>query len=292
MGHSRWRALPFVILLGIILGLGPVVVRFSLRQFQPVGFRFFQYLVGSFFFLLVYFLRRQKLPTDPILWRRAGMMGFVTVCAILGVILALQYLSSGVVSLILTLIPVAVAILAHRFLPDEKLTIRRLIGALVAFSGVGLVLLRSETGLAELTTIDPRGVIYCSVAILGFAVYMIYARRYLGDWSGQDVIAVRSFCAMLILLPLAWYFGGFELQNVSWEGWLAVITMGVGFSYGAYQLEFFIIKRYGATVTSQVNYLSPLAAAIAGALFLGEQFTIVILLGMAIVFAGLRILNT
>jgi drug/metabolite transporter (DMT)-like permease len=292
VGHSRWRALPYVVLLGVILGLGPVVVRFSLRQFEPVGFRFFQYLIGSFFFLLIYVLRRQKLPTDRVLWQRAGMMGFVTVCAILGVILSLQYLSSGVVSLILTLIPVTVAILAHRFLPDEKLTIRRLIGAVVAFAGVGLVLMRSETGLSELTSIDPRGVIYCGIAILGFGSYIIYARRYLRDWSGQDVIAVRSFCAMLILLPLAWYFGGFELQNVSWTGWLAAITMGVGVTFGAYQLEFFIIKRYGATVSSQVNYISPLAAAIAGALFLGEQFTLIILLGMAIVFTGLRILNT
>ena len=292
MGHSRWRALPYVGLLGILLGLGPVVVRFSLRQFQPVGFRFFQYLIASFVFLLVYVLRRQKLPTDRLLWQRAGMMGFVTVCAILGVILALQYLSSGVVSLILTLIPVAVAILAHRFLPDEKLTIRRLIGAVVAFAGVGLVLMRSETGLAELTSIDPRGIFYCGIATLGFGGYIIYARRYLGNWSGYDVIAVRSFCAMFILLLLAWFFGGFDLQNVSWTGWLSAITMGVGFSFGAYQLEFFIIRRYGATVTSQVNYISPLAAAIAGALFLGEQFTLVILLGMAVVFTGLRILNS
>jgi len=292
VANHRWRALFYVGSLGIILGLGPVLVRSSLSQFQPLGFRFFQYLIGTLTFLLVNVLRRQRLTTDRILWQRAGMMGVVTVCAIMGVILALQYLSSGVVSLILTLIPVVVAILAHIFLPDEKLTMRRLIGAAVAFAGVGLVLMRSETGLAELTTIDPRGVLYCGMGILGFSGYIIYARRYLSDWSVHDVIAVRSFSVMLILLPLAWLFGGFDLQNVTWVGWLTAIAMGVGVSFGAYQLEFFIIKRYGATITSQVNYISPLAAAIVGALVLGEQFTLVILLGMAIVFAGLRILNT
>jgi drug/metabolite transporter (DMT)-like permease len=292
MSHNRWRAIPYILLLGIILGLGPVLVRSSLRQFHPVGFRFFQYLVGSLTFFLVYALRGQRLPTDRTLWKRAGLMGFVTVLAIMGVILALQYLSSGVVSLILTLIPVVVAILANRFLPDEKLTRRKILGAVVAFVGVGLVLFQNQTGLAEFSSIDPRGVIYCFISILGFAGYMIYARRYLRDWSGHDVIAVRSFCAMIILLPLALIFGGFDLQHVTWAGWVTAVAMGLGVSYGAYQLEFYIIKRYGAVVSSQVNYISPLAAAVAGALFLGEQFTLVILLGMVIVFAGLRILNT
>lgn len=292
MRINRWRALPFVGVLGILIGLGPVLVRFSLNQFQPLGFRFFQYLIGSLAFLFVNVLRRQRLPSGRILWQRAGLMSIVTVCAIMGVILSLQYLSSGVVSLILTLIPVAVAIMAHRFLPDEKLTIRKFVGAVVAFCGVGLVLIRSETGLAEFTAIDPRGVLYCAVGILGFAGYIIYARRYLGEFSGHDVIAVRSFCVVLILLPLAWLFGGFDLSNVNWVGWLTAIGMGVGISFGAYQLEFFIIQRFGATVSSQVNYIAPLVSAIAGALLLGEQFTLVILLGMAIVFAGLRILNT
>jgi drug/metabolite transporter (DMT)-like permease len=220
------------------------------------------------------------------------MMGIVTVCAMMGIILALQYLSSGVVSLTVTLIPVVVAILADRFLPDEKLTFRRLVGAVIAFAGVGLVLMRSETGLAELTTIDPRGVLYCVVAIMGYGGYVIYVRRYLGGWSGHDMVAVRCFSSVFNLLLLTLFFGGFDMHNVNWLGWLTAIAMGVGVSFGANQLEFFIIKRYGATVTSQVNYISPLAAAIAGALFLGEQFTLVIVLGMAIVFTGLRIFNT
>jgi len=62
--------------------------------------------------------------------------------------------------------------------------------------------------------------------------------------------------------------------------------MGTGF---AYVLNYQIITSEGATVASTVTYLLPVIAIVLGLLVLGDNVTVIVFVGVALVLAGVAL---
>jgi drug/metabolite transporter (DMT)-like permease len=62
--------------------------------------------------------------------------------------------------------------------------------------------------------------------------------------------------------------------------------MGTGF---AYVLNYQIITSEGATIASTVTYLLPIVAIILGVIVLGEDITVTILAGIALILSGVTL---
>jgi drug/metabolite transporter (DMT)-like permease len=116
-----------------------VVSRFSLGQFESTVFVSLRLLLASAAHLLLYlFSRSRRIPRDPVLWLNSSILGVLgTALVLVAVVSSLKYMSSGLASLLFILSPVLVAVLAHLFLKDEKLTWLKAVGVLVAFGGAG-----------------------------------------------------------------------------------------------------------------------------------------------------------
>ena len=51
------------------------------------------------------------------------------------------------------------------------------------------------------------------------------------------------------------------------------------------------VQHFGATAAAMTAYIIPVVASITGALLLGEQITLGMLAGMAVIFAGVALIN-
>ncbi|MBP7960692.1 MAG: DMT family transporter [Caldilineaceae bacterium] len=287
------QAAMLVLLLGTFYGSTLVVSRFSVGQYDPRVYISLRLMLAALAHALVYaFSRTRRWPTDPSLWVRAGILGVLgTALPMTAIVSSLQYQSSGVTSLLLTLNPAVVVILAQIFLADEPMTWRRIAGVLIAFGGAGLLLMRGETGLANLVQADWRGYAWVSVGILGGASATVYARRMLRFEDAIDVAAVRMTVAALVLIPVTSLTVGYDLSRVDAAGVMALIYAAIFGTFSGMILNFYIIKHHGATPASQVSYVIPVVATGLGALLLGEQITPLMLVGMVIIFAGITLLN-
>jgi drug/metabolite transporter (DMT)-like permease len=294
MISERLRPLLFVLLHGFLVAANVVIARALLVEFPPLLFRLLQFAIASLVYLALPLLRRDlHLSGRPGLWLRAGIYGLMgTVLPLSAMILGLQYLSSGVMSLFLTINPIVIFLLASRFLPDEPMTIRKLLGALLAFSGIGLVLLRGENGLSEVVRSDPRGYIWAVLLVLTISGSVVFARRFLQHEPSFDVASVRIFSATILMAPIVLMDGNFDLSRVTFLGVGGLIFTTLLGLVGALWLELIIIQRFGASTASQVSYVIPVFALLLGAAFLGEQITLTILAGFALVVIGLRLLNS
>ena len=173
----KWstRALPYVLLLGFFYGSTLVGSRFSVGQYDPRTYISLRLLIAASAHLFLYGITRRRLPEWGRLWRLAIVLGVIgTAIPMTSIVSSLQYQSSGVTSMLLTLNPAVTVLLAQLFLPDELLTWRKALGVTIALAGASLLILLGETGLADFAQADWRGYAWVLLGVLARRV-----RRYL-----------------------------------------------------------------------------------------------------------------
>jgi drug/metabolite transporter (DMT)-like permease len=287
------QSLPYVGLLGLLFGSTLVVSRFSVGQFEPSTYIGLRLLLASLGHVAIYTLiGRRHWPTDPLLWRRAALLGVLgTAVPMTSIVTSLQYQSSGITSLLLTVNPALTVILAHFFLDDERLSQRKAIGIILALSGAGLLIIRGESGIPGIERANPIGYGLVLLAMLCASSMAIYARKHMRELDAFDVASVRMLVATLVVMPLSAIFIGINLDTVTREGYLALGYASLAGTFSGMMLAFYVIKRFGATSSAMTSYVIPIVAGAGGALFLGETITLFMVVGMVLIILGIAIIN-
>lgn len=288
------EALPYITFLGFLFGSTLIASRFSVGQFEPttyIGLRLS--LAGLGHVLLYTFVnRRYKWPRDKKLWLHAGLLGVLgTAVPMTGIVTSLQYLSSGVASILITTGPAITVLMAHFLLPDESLTLRKSIGVMLALGGTSMLAVSGESGLADASQAPTFGYVLIIGAIVIASFSTIYIRKYMQGYNSFDVSSIRMFTAAATVIPLSLVLIGFDLSAVTNQGYMALVYAAFIGTFGGMILSVYNIKRFGATASAMTAYVIPIVAGIGGVLFLGERITAVMLIGMAIIIAGIAILN-
>ena len=286
------QALPYILLLGILWGSNLVASRFGIGQFDPILFVGLRLFIASIAHIFVYLTQKgRSWPTDRQLWRRAAVLGvFGTAIPMSSMIASLQYQSSGVTAVFVTMAPAVTVLMAHFFLVDETLSWRKGLGISLAFVGGALLAIQGESGIPDLERADPRGFFLVLTGIIFGSGAVIYARKRLQGYDGFDVATVRMWVATLVLLPLVLWLG-FDFSRVDGWGYFSLGYAALFATFIGLILEFRIVQRFGATAASMTTYVIPLVATGAGAVLLGETVTAVMVIGMVLIGSGIAIVN-
>jgi drug/metabolite transporter (DMT)-like permease len=207
------------------------------------------------------------------------------------VVWSLQYLSSGVSSVLVTVVPALTVVLAHFFLPEECLNPRKALGVVLAFAGALGLTLRGETGLVDVTQADPLGYVLIFIAVLAASCMIIYARRYIRGYDTFDVTSIQIISSTVFILPLMVFTVGMDLHQVNTGGMVALLISASAGTLGVVFVGYYIIDHFSATAASMPSYVVPIIVAIGGVLFLGEQITSGILGGFVCIVVGLWLIN-
>ena len=289
------QALPYVLLTGFFFGTSLISSRFAIGQFSPITFVNLRLFLASICFVLIYIVDRWRhpWPANRRLWKHGVVLGVVsTAVPMLAFVTALQYLSSGVTSVLNTSGPALTIILAHFFLPDESLTRRKSVGVALAFAGAILLALRGESGLTAVGQADPIGYILVLVGLVSISGSTIYTRKFTRDLSSFDITSTQIFVGTLVLLPITLLSGGFDVSHVTGQGVFALVYGALIGTVAAFLMFFYIIRRFGATATAMVPYIVPIAATLGGVWVLDETITLGTVVGMLIIGLGIAILNS
>lgn len=287
------KILPFVLLQGLIFGSSMVVSRYSLGQFDPRAYVSLRLLIAGLAHASVYgVMRSRPFPRERSLWVRAGVLGVMgPAIPMVCVVSSMQYMASSVASLLITLNPALVVLMSHFFLADERLTSRRILGVLVAFSGGAILLMEGETGLGQFARADWRGYAWIVAGMLFSAGGSVYAHRYLREADAFDVASIRMFAAGLLLVPVTLLTVGYDLSRLQISGVAALAYGGIVGAFAAFVLAFYILKRFGAPGLSLASYVVPVVTAVLGVLFLGEKVTLTMIVSTGLIFLGIALLN-
>lgn len=288
------KSIPYVLLLGILFGTTLVVSRFSVGQFSPTTYIGLRFSLASLAFILVYTLRlgRKSLPREIGIWRRGLLMGVIgTAIPMTGIVSSLQYLSSGLTSILITVNPALTVLLAHYFLDDERLSRNKVVGVILALSGAVLLVVLGETGLPDVGQANPIGYVFLLVGMASSSISTIYVRKFMQTDNAFDITAIRMFAAALVLIPVAFIVDGLDLTQVDSQGLMALLFAALVGTFAGFLLSFYNIQRFGATAAVMTSYVVPVVAGLIGILFLGEHITWGMAAGMVFIILGVWMLN-
>jgi drug/metabolite transporter (DMT)-like permease len=278
------------ILLGFFWGSSYLFIKIGvdagLTPFTLVSLRL---LVGFALLAVVVAAAREPLP------RGGKMLGHLIVLGAFSVAIPFSlitwaelHVDSTVAATITSAVPLFVIVIAAFALRDERITANKVVGLLVGFVGVAL-----------LVGFDPEaltgGELVAELALLGatasYAIGGVYARRMVHGLRPMIPALFQVGFALVMTTVLAFVFERPMSTELTWESIGAVVWLGLLGSGLAYLVFFRLLGRWGATRTSMVAYLLPVFGIVLGVIVLQEPLTPALVIGTALVVAGIGIVN-
>lgn len=270
---------------GILVGAAMVATRFVIGQTAPASLAFLRYLIGCCCLVPplllsggLHFERRDLVPIGLL-----GITQFGILIALLN--FALQYIPSGRAALIFATVPLLTMLLAT-LLGQERLTVAKTLGVLVTIVGVAFALGDKAVGSGGAAHQWVGELAVLASALCGAVCSVLY-RPYLRKYPPVAVSALAMLSSVGFLALLAATEGFFDAWPAFTPGgWLAILFIGASSGIG-YYLWLWALNHTTATKVTVFLALSPITAAVLGAVFLAEQLSPMSWLGIVGVGLGL-----
>jgi len=96
----------------------------------------------------------------------------------------------------------------------------------------------------------------------------------------------------LFLLPFSLAENSLYLMfTMSFGAWLAILFLALTCSLMGYYIWFYVLDRVGAAVTSSFLFGEPLVTVVLAMVFIGEEASLFVLLGGALIFVGVYLVT-
>ena len=281
------RYVPLLLLLAVIWGASYMFIKVAVEEMAPTTTMALRLLVAAS--ILVVFLvsqigARAAVAELTSVRREAFLLGIVSTALPFTLIgWGEQYIDSGVAAIANASVPIFNALLAFKLLPSERLSRPRFAGVLIGLAGV-----------AVLAGVDPEGgwwavagTLAVVAASLSYAVGGLYGQRRVSHTSGPVLATASTVGGALLLLPL----GVLELprEMPSWEAIGSVLALAVLGTAFAQLVLFRMLRLHGSARVSLVTYLMPPIALVYGFFLLGEEITVTMVAGLALILLGVAL---
>lgn len=278
-----------ILLAALGWGTSSVAVRGALGEgMGPYAIATYRSLIGAVAVVGFLVAMRRGLPRGSASWK-TGLVQGLTNLALPYILLnvALQHASAGFVGLLVALVPMLTAVLAHFMLPSERLNLVKVLGLAVAAGGVGVLLLSGDSGLAE----GGRPALALLLGFIGAASIAFggtYAKIHAGEYTPLHVTGIHFVLGAAVILIAGLAVEGPTAPGTI-EAWSLMAYLGLFGQFMPFVLFYRLLQKVSATYASMVGYVVPLIAVTTGVIVLDERLQAGIILGGLLILAGVLI---
>jgi drug/metabolite transporter (DMT)-like permease len=236
--------------------------------------------IALFIFLLLSkksFYLRQK-------WRQYIMIGALNAAIPFTLIAtAALYLPASLSSILNSLTPLFTALVIWVWF-KEHLTLRKWIGTMMGVIGVIILV-----GLSTITLTNEvmLAIILSILSTISYALAGVYAKRNFTGVPPLSLAFGQQMGASLLLLPFTLTQLPKSTAHISSAAIWSVLGLALLCTAIAYLLYFYLIENVGPTKTLSVTFLIPVFGIIWGGLFLKEEITAGIVVGLMIILVSI-----
>jgi len=202
----------------------------------------------------------------------------------------LQYTTASNASLYAVTAPITILLLSAVFL-GEHITTRKALGVGLAVAGV-LVVMGLETLMSLELDAHAKGDLLVLVSIVMWGLFTVLGKKVTDELGALKVTSWVTLIGALWMLPVGLYemkVTGYSLASMTADAWLAIGFLGVGCSFLAVLLYFAALRRTESQKVGVYLYTIPPMTAVVAVLYLGETLSATLLLGAALVIAGVAL---
>jgi drug/metabolite transporter (DMT)-like permease len=263
------------------------MTKIAVASIDPAWVMALRLSVGGIFLAIIVTLTRRQWPRDKRLWTWFAALGLIGHAVPFFLISwGTQFISSGLSGVLMGAIPLFVILLAHFFLPDEKLTRMKAVGFVIGFIGLMIVLGPEKLRHFEGQGMALIGEVAILIGCICYAVHSLLARRIPFQGPVEQAAAV-CLCGGLVGLIFASLYAPHGLGQATPLAYLCVVGLGIVPTAIATLLVYAIVRSAGVSFVAYSNYLVPVYALGLGAIILGETLTITVGVGLVLILAGI-----
>lgn len=193
---------------------------------------------------------------------------------------------SGLASLIVSTMPIMVAILEWLLPGGEALNRRGWAGTLLGTAGISVLVwpsLHSPAHAQQPGSHAALGVVICLAAALCFGVGSVLSRRFRFQANTFVATGWQIGSAGLFNAGFAWVTGSFRHATWTWRGFEAVLYLAVFGSLVGLSAFTFLLQHVPVSKVATYAFVNPMIAVLLGVLVLNERLVPTELVGMGII---------
>ena len=275
-----------------VWGASFVATKVSLQYTTPTTIVWLRFTMGVIILGIAVALKKQfALPTGKD-WGYFALLGF------LGITFHQWLQSTGLLTAqatttawIVTTTPVFMALLGL-FILRESLALQQVTGILLATSGVLLVVTKGDLGALTAGKFGTTGDFLVLISALNWAVFSTLSRSGL-----QKHPATRM---MFFVMSFGWLFSSIlffstsglgQIPVIPWDGWIAILFLGVLCSGIAYIFWYDALKDLPVAQTGAFLYLEPFVTLIVASIVIKEAILLTSVIGGITILIGVWLVN-
>ena len=261
-------------------------IKLGLEDLPPFTFAGIRFVIASTILFSLIAVRRLSLPRKRSDWFLLASTGVLSFSINYGVVFwGEQYVSSGLAALLQATIPVFGLVIAHFYLPGERMTLPRVIGVVMGVTGVAVVFSN------QLTVAGPRALAGSAALVVGSAsaAYSNVLVKSRGQNLDPAIIAAAQMLFGLVPLLLI----GIRLEgnplHFHWTGMAiaALFYLAIVGSVIAFLSYYWLVQHMDVTNTMMIALVTPVVAVTLGVVVLHEELNWRTLVGGAMIMFGI-----
>ena len=283
------KILIFVVLIVSLIGGGPLAVKIGLQGFPPLKMALFRCILGviavggvGLFYGMSMRMRFEE-------FRRLLLIAALYTLHTITLNVGTQLTTASRSTIFFSLYPVFTVLFGHFWLPDDRLSVRKVLGIIAAFCGVFVALAPNLQGdsvtayfIGDLIVLGAACSLALRITLTKVFVQEIYPHRLLVWLLGLNI---PCFWVLSYLFergkPIEWTFT--SGAGLLYQGWVVTGFCFLGLTS--------VLRTYKASKLVVFSFLMPMSGVLFSYLFLGDALTLSVLAGTGLVAIGIYLVN-
>lgn len=238
-------------------------------------------------YILMLAFSHKRLFADK--WRDEGLMALLGITGgslyFLSENEAMNFTTTTNTSLIVCSCPLFATLLVRMFYKSARINTLQLLGSLLAFVGMGVVVLNGRFVLH----LSPVGDALAFTACICWAVYSLLMKMVSERYSAAFITRKVFFYGVLTITPYYIVEPGMPAMEIFLKPAVIgnLLFLGCLASMVCFLTWNWCISKLGAVKATNWVYFNPITTMMAASLILGERITVYFLLGAACILAGM-----
>jgi drug/metabolite transporter (DMT)-like permease len=283
------KAIISILILTLLWGFNFSTIKYVNQGISPVFASTLRSVIASICGVIYCIRKKEKLFHTDIRLFHGFIVGLLFGLEFACIYFGMLYTDAARSVLFVYLSPFVVAVGAHFFLKGDRLTLLKIVGLILAFTGILIVFGgRPRTAKATILVGD---LLEITAAILWGAT-TLYIKRFMADkvhpihtFLYQLIFSIPILFIVSLILEPQWIYK-IEVSIIVFLLYQSFIV-----AFISYFIWFKLIHEYSVSRLSAFTFFTPIFGVLFGILFLNEELTVSLMMGLPMVSLGIFFVN-
>ena len=264
-------------------------IKLGLNDLPPLTFAGIRFLCASSILVAIIFARGVRWPRKRSEWLLIAIVGWLQFSLNYGLVFwGEQRIPSGLAAVLQSTFPAFGLVIAHFYLPEERITPKKVMGVLLGVIGVGIV-------FSDQLSFAGKAALAGSVALVLSAVCGSYGNVLVKAYGTQIDPFVLAAGQMVCGFPPLLALGIATEGNPIHFHWTTTAVIALAYlvivgSVIAFTLFYWLVRHMDVINTMLIALVTPVVAVLLGMMVLHEKFNWRLFAGAACIISGIGLI--